>query len=861
MGHDAIWLPLRDLSAAEVRSKLNLAVKGLRSEGRARNLVVDDLDALADPRPIEASLASLWRCQRELGGHLVLSSDRPLPARLAQAVELDSAREVQMQPLDRLEIEGFLRQSGCPSERVTTWGEILELSTLGHPQLVNARIAALEKVGFIEARAEDLLGNTPDVDRIRFEARRLIAELPTGPRELLYRASLLSGRVTRQHLMSIARIADAVSEPGDAIDVIAGPWLEATEDEAFRVSPLARGAAEEARGLVWVKSMHGQVAWTYLLQRTLTPWDISAILMHCYISGSSAPLAHLMQSLLSANDEVWTAISEACGFYTSLGLRTEDVLPFERTHDLYIFRILQYRIASEKDPELAMRLASKVDEEFENAPDDRASHFFRFLFLSQFLALTKVHYSMPVVISRAEEFRRLAAEMEKEFPDKMAEAGGALEAEISRSGYAQLVGFRLIGDIRDVGDIQRLVQALEIIPQESAREMLESIGNPENIWPYLIEQTWLSEDNNTQTDWPGYCETLLHAFELSARCGAHSMACAIAPVLIRTINENLGDANKAIETSIDLAKIVGDEPIFQCALAKVTCDSGDFPTALAIWKDALPRWPNPSQDIGAVFSYRIAGISSAQNDSWSEAVDFLDVARDLVDKGDRPEFALGLSMDAAFCRFMSGDRPAAVTGFGEVVSSLRPMQSKLCTEPLLSLQRRIGGILTAISDRNRTDTELKKLAGICSNPDPFITDASISPPLDLLRINLIDIELDHGGSLRCSFREAPHLRSSPFTAFRSTSAGPLFRLAQRTRDFTKIVADGLRQLDALAMASEQLANGSHDVMDHYDGRYRLWPVGAEELLIGNIIVALFDLAAAGELDRLPLTCSPEKSAV
>ena len=101
--------------------------------------------------------------------------------------------------------------------------------------------------GFPAARTEDLLGSAPDVDRIRFEARRLIAELPDGPRELLYRASLVTGRVTRQHLIAIARMGDAIAEPGDAIDVIAGPWLEAIEDNSFRVSPLARGAAEEAR--------------------------------------------------------------------------------------------------------------------------------------------------------------------------------------------------------------------------------------------------------------------------------------------------------------------------------------------------------------------------------------------------------------------------------------------------------------------------------------------------------------------------------------------------------------------------------------------------------------------------------------
>jgi hypothetical protein len=313
--------------------------KHVQAEGRARILVVDDLDALADPRPLETSLTNLWHCQRDLGGQLLLTSDCALPARLAQAVELIDAHEVQMQPLDRGDIETFLQLSGCPPEEVAAWGGILELSTFGHPQLVNARIAALVEAGFPKFKAEDLLGNTPAVDRIRFEARRLIAELPVGPRELLYRASLVTGRMTRQHLIAIARIGEAIDEPGDAIDVIAGPWLEATVEGAFRFSPLARGAAEEARGLPWVKSIHGKVAWTYLLQRTMTPWDVSSILMHCFISGSSGPLVHIMQSLFSADEEIWAAIAEACGMYAPLGRSTDVALPFDRISDLFIFRI------------------------------------------------------------------------------------------------------------------------------------------------------------------------------------------------------------------------------------------------------------------------------------------------------------------------------------------------------------------------------------------------------------------------------------------------------------------------------------------------------------------------------------------
>ena len=147
---------------------------------------------------------------------------------------------------------------------------------------------------------------------------------------------------------------------------------------------------------------------------------------------------------------------------------------------------------------------------------------------------------------------------------------------------------------------------------------------------------------------------------------------------------------------------------------------------------------------------------------------------------------------------------------------------------------------------------MSRLVGICSNLDPLETDASVAPPLDALRLDLIRLELACGASLDGSLREAPKLRASKIMSFRAGGGPVLFMLAQRTLDFSDVVADGLRQLDALAMLAEQIATEDRDVMREDDGKPRIWSPGADELLIGHMIVAVFGLAAANELDRLPL---------
>lgn len=854
-GRDPLWLTLRDLTPAEVKTRLFAATELLRAEGVARILVVDDLDTLSDPRSIESALRTLRHCQSALGGQLIITADRPLPERLAQAVQLEPAREFQMLPFDADEIEAFLREAGCPDERAALWSKLLELSTLGHPQLVSARVRTLRAKAFPEPEASDLLGTADDVDRIKFEARRLISELPDGARELLLRVSLMTGRVTRQRLMAIGRLQEAIPEPGAAVDIIAGPWLEMTDDREFRVSPLVRGAAEQLRGHDWTRAMHGQLAWTYLLDRTVSPWDISAILMHCYIAGTAGPLIYVSQGMFSASDETWAAVGEACDFYTTLGLDAKNPLPFKKPIDAFVFRILQYRVAAETNVDTAMRIAVKIEEEFAAAPDDDPRLFFRFLYLNQFLSVVKVRYPIALVVARALEFFDVARVLVTSLPVRMAKAGLEADEDLPAVGYSQLASLRLFSHIQDIDEFGALFEALNARAPEDARALLEPIGLPDEMSSALIERLWLAQHNMKDGRWGSFRDKLRVAFDFSVQVGANSMARAIAPVLLRTINEDLGDAAGAVAEAGQIGSAVGDDPIYLCALAKVTSDAGNYSKAKEIWRDALPRWLKADDDIGCAFAHRTAAIASGRHNNWLDAANYFDIAKRLVENGSRPTFTIGLAVDAALARFMAGQRGEAVAEFGTVVALLEPLQADYDREPLLSLQRRTGGVLSATvawSAGERTDEEMSKLVGLCSNLDPFATDASVAPPLDTLRLDLIRLELACGASLDGSLREVPKLRASPIMSFHAVGGPVLFTLAQRTLDFSNVVADGLRQLDALAMIALQNAANDRDVMREVDGKLRTWPPGADELLIGNMTVAVFGLAAANELDRLPL---------
>src|SRR3546814_17033161 len=97
---------------------------------------------------------------------------------------------------------------------------------MGHHQLLHVRISTLAEQSFPYPEARDLLGPTAEMDRVRVEARRLISALPDEARELLYRASLLTGRMQRQRLLAVGRFETALAATGHAIDTLAGPRPE-----------------------------------------------------------------------------------------------------------------------------------------------------------------------------------------------------------------------------------------------------------------------------------------------------------------------------------------------------------------------------------------------------------------------------------------------------------------------------------------------------------------------------------------------------------------------------------------------------------------------------------------------------------
>lgn len=849
------WIMLRDLEPSQVRDRLVLALRILLHQNVPRTIVIDDLDALADPRINESALSDLWSTIRDLGGSLIITSAHALPARLAQAVDLQTEATLMMPPFELDEIESFLKQEGCSSERIEGWSKLIELASLGHPQLINARIATLRAARFPEPAASDLFATPSDINAVRLDARRLIAALPDAARELLYRVSLVSGRMTKQRVMAIARLETAIEEPGIAVDVITGPWLELTDTGDYRVSPLARGATEEARGLPWARAMHGKLAWIYLLERSISPWDISAIMTHCLVAGRTGPLAHLMQSLFGAGEEVWEDIAEVCRMFTAIGIEEPNKLPFSESVDTFIFRLFQYRIAVVGQPETAAKIAACFDAEICSLEVNDGARFFRFVFLAQVLQHTNVTYPIIKLVHYAREFLLLGKEIEETFPVRAAQAKIEIETSEVSLENIDFAALPLMHRITTIKQLDEFLSAIADFDKADKRKLVAALAGPYEQASIIVERFWLAEYRESRNQWTVFRDILKRCFDTAADVDVMPLARAIAPVLVRLIDEEMDDPDAALEEAKSKAEILGNDPALRCAIAKITNKRGDPDRALEIWVEALPRWESTVVNFTCVYAHRDAGIAAGNIGRWEIAAELFDQGHALINEDGTPTFSLGLRIDAAFCRFVAGHHEIAIDQFDAFVEELQPMQADLESEPVLSLQRRFGGILSAINNWNEKvldDDQLANLAGLCSNLDPFETDVPDPPPLDVLQMDLMRIDIAFGSGPTRALKYATILRKTPFLSLRCVLAAYFFELSRKTGDFANVVADGITQVDAMGAMAEAKAKGGFKAMQHYDGISRSWVAGTEDLLTSYVIAAVFEISVDGELEKLPI---------
>ncbi len=167
--------------------------------------------------------------------------------------------EVLVQDFDEYEIQQLCEQMGCPMQQAETQTKVVYLHTLGHPQLVHARLLTLSRQGWPKVSVDSLFETPEDVREQQQQARQLLDVLPPEEADLLYRASVALAPFRREHIVLLGENAN-LSHPGDLFDRLVGPWIERSAGDRFVLSPLLKNAGTEVWSQSTIEGIHSQLA-------------------------------------------------------------------------------------------------------------------------------------------------------------------------------------------------------------------------------------------------------------------------------------------------------------------------------------------------------------------------------------------------------------------------------------------------------------------------------------------------------------------------------------------------------------------------------------------------------------------------
>ena len=712
----------RGTTAAEARSRLDL-VFGYLGELPPGAVILDDIHHLEDGGII-VSLGRILSAASRRGQELMLTCYiRPAATTLAR-LNLPQHCVVTCEYFSQAEVDALVRQHGGAREQ---WGRVAYFSGgIGHPQLTHAFIVGVAARGWPRREVGDVVGRgfmSPDVAATQDGARRtLMAAVPPDARTLLYRLSLAVGRFDRAIALSVGAVEPAVARTGEHLDLLIGPWIEHSDVDSFRVSPLAGRWGGEMLDRDEQRNTHESIATRLLARRSLTVQDANAIFIHGMAGKSRDSMARLAWAILTANAAVREALAEHLVLFR-LRLSSE---PFYAEDGMVsvALRMAQFKLATANgDRTWIAEVAAALLRESRELPDDGRSGHLRTL--AQVTVLSTINIGsyfedwVDVLVDFAERVKT-AGVLEAMFRD--------VEGAPALSSGEILGGLFSIGSaqLESLDQLERIVERLDGVDADTRARLLRPIHEASADYAVLINEPWTRYENNPQAlDSGDAVKRYRRIAEVTQGWGVPelTMQCFVAWSIV--LDQFEGDAPGAEAVLHQAIATFGRHWILCRRLAKVHLRRGAFEEAFRVFREIAPT-VGGGNAVERAFALRDAAISAASCGEWARAEGWFgdaQMAAEEEDLEDMRAMAVGLGADAGIAALEGGRHGvalerlvAAVEDLGKVEAS-GGLRGAHCH---LAVRHAVVAVSWRLGQKVRSDAEAPGPVepGTCSNPSP-----------------------------------------------------------------------------------------------------------------------------------------------
>ena len=687
-------------------------------------LILEDLNHIDDTR-VTLSLARVVEALlRRYRKALIICYQQP-SLKTRTEIGLDRGCVVDCPYFSEEEARALVLDNGGDPAR---WGRLAYLAgACGHPQLTHAFVTGIAARGWPVEEIEAVVSrglSSDDTDAAREAARRsLVSTLPEGTRSLLYRLSIATGRFNRSLALTIGEISPVVSQAGECLDQLVGPWLEAVGRDVFRVSPLARSFGPEMLSPDERRRIHETIAVQMFGKGTIDASDFDTIMMHAIAGKMPQILAMLGLSVLLADSPVEKLAEHLLLFR----LFSTDVPVYpEDSFASGILRLAQFKLVATTDEgNNISAIVAALFNEIDSLPEPKgeigraleAMAAFAVLgtmgianYLNDWVALL---LRFKALIEADEFLQGIVANVEGAFDTSGANFFGMLFSV----GSAHLAS---------VERLERIINALDKLDADERSLLLTPVDRDSSDYSLFINGPWETQRHSEAFDATDAAKRYQRMAEKTHNWVIRplSLQCSVAQAIM--LDEYQNNKEGALAVLAEARAAYGDDIILSRAIAKVHYRHDEHGTALEILHGIADQVGGDSP-VERAFALREAAISAAKCDEWSQAEEwFLDAqsAARLARSVDMDAMAVGLGADSAVAALETGDAGRALTRLVEALDALAEIDPeatllaaychRVIRHTVLWAQSRITGSDVQIGGR-----PIAMEAGTCSNPDPL----------------------------------------------------------------------------------------------------------------------------------------------
>ena len=550
-----------------------------------------------------------------------------------------------------------------------TWGRIAHRAgSGGHPQLVHAFVSGIAARGWPPPSGDDPgtgVSTSSDVDAVREDARRVIAGLPHHARTLLYRLSLGLVHFTRSTALAIGALPPVVPRCGEGLDELVGPWVERTNGDLFRVSPLVSQIGREMLAGTSAMSAHRAFALETLKGQRLIVSDMNGIFSHAMMSKTEQGLAQLAISVMTAEGSTVALLAENFGKLREASLR-EPIYP-ESSKTSAILRLAQMKLLAEASGQADMtEVVAAVFAEIKAVSEESLRDALEAFALGNIVVRDDVVNRVDnwvALLIRAEQ----AAKRNLMFG--ILSAGIQKIADLEGASAVTLLWNIGIGNVASVERLDRILEDLDSVDESLRSVWLIPLDEALADYSVWIGGAWSSEEARGDLN-PE--DAALRYKRMAARTlpwkeSALSSQCSVAEAVLR--DQYMEDKEAALSVLAEAEVAAGEDPIVLRGRAGIYYRHQEYETALCLFRRIVGRIDD-GNPVEHAFALREAAISAAQCEQWEEAESWFLQAQSgarRVGSRDMDVMATALEADLAAVALLAGNTRDAIRRFAQAL--------------------------------------------------------------------------------------------------------------------------------------------------------------------------------------------------